>query len=84
MGRQEPGGKPIFAAQLFQTGYLTVKERRFRAGPESYLLEIPNREVKEAFYVNIIAEFTEKEEDFTDLPIRKHQLKRRRSFMTKH
>ena len=44
---------------LFQTGYLTIEERRFRGDSESYVLRMPNLEVKEAFYLGIIAEFTE-------------------------
>jgi len=44
---------------LFQTGYLTVDERRFRGDSESYVLRMPNLEVREAFYLGIIAEFTE-------------------------
>ena len=44
---------------LFQTGYLTVDERRFRGDSENYLLRMPNLEVREAFYMNIVAEFTE-------------------------
>ncbi|MCL1918102.1 MAG: ATP-binding protein [Peptococcaceae bacterium] len=51
---------------LFQTGYLTVKETRFRGAPISYLLTIPNREVEEALYMNIIAEFTEKGDTFAE------------------
>ena len=45
---------------LFQTGYLTVKEKRSRGGVESYLLGIPNLEVQESLNLNIIAKFTEK------------------------
>ena len=45
---------------LFQTGYLTVGERRFRGDSESYVLRMPNLEVREAFYMSIVAEFTEK------------------------
>jgi hypothetical protein len=47
------------APLLFQTGYLTVGEKRFRGDSESYLLRMPNLEVREAFYLGIIAEFTE-------------------------
>ena len=47
------------APLLFQTGYLTVEERRRRGDPESYVLRMPNLEVREAFYLGIIAEFTE-------------------------
>jgi len=44
---------------LFQTGYLTVDEKRFRGDSENYVLRLPNLEVREAFYMNILAEFTE-------------------------
>jgi len=58
--------KMSIAPLLFQTGYLTIAERRFREAPERYLLRIPNLEVKEAFYLNIIAEFTESEEYYAE------------------
>jgi len=45
---------------LFQTGYLTVKETRFEGVKESYLLKIPNLEVREALYMNIIADLRKK------------------------
>ncbi|MCL1808955.1 MAG: ATP-binding protein [Clostridiales bacterium] len=54
------------APLLFQTGYLTVKETRLHRGPESYLLGIPNLEVREALNMNIIAEFTEKGDDHAE------------------
>jgi len=44
---------------LFQTGYLTVEERRFRGDTVNYVLRMPNLEVREAFYLGIIAELTE-------------------------
>ena len=56
---------------LFQTGYLTIKDRRYGEAPESYLLSIPNLEVSEALNMNIVAEFTEKEEDITEASYRK-------------
>lgn len=37
--------KMSIAPLLFQTGYLTIEEKRFRDGPESYLLKIPNLDV---------------------------------------
>lgn len=46
-------------ALLFQTGYLTIKEKRYYGVSESYLLGMPNQEVKEAFNLNILSEFTE-------------------------
>ena len=42
---------------LFQTGYLTVREV-FPDAPPYYLLDIPNHEVRYAFNLNMIAEFT--------------------------
>ena len=51
---------------LFQTGYLTVEERRFRGDSVNYLLRMPNLEVREAFYMNILAEFTERGGQLTE------------------
>ena len=51
---------------LFQTGYLTVKKTLPDIRPTVYVLEIPNLEVREALYMNIIAEFTEQDEDFAE------------------
>ena len=56
---------------LFQTGYLTVKEVRRHGVTESYLLKMPNYEVESAFHMNIIAEFTEKDEDVTETAYRR-------------
>jgi len=53
------------APLLFQTGYLTVSEKLIRGLSESFLLKIPNHEVREAFYLNLIAGYTESEEDVT-------------------
>ena len=44
---------------LFQTGYLTVKEVVPETAPPVFLLEIPNFEVRMAFNLHILAEFTE-------------------------
>lgn len=44
---------------LFQTGYLTIAKKRRQGIEEIYLLEMPNLEVREAFYLNVIADFTE-------------------------
>ena len=49
------------APLLFQTGYLTVAEKSARGIAESYTLKIPNLEVREAFYLNLLANFTESE-----------------------
>ena len=58
--------KMSIAPLLFQTGYLTVDETRFREGMRSYLLKLPNREVREAFNLNIISEFTEADGHFAE------------------
>jgi hypothetical protein len=44
---------------LFQTGYLTVKETLPGQVPAVYLLDVPNFEVRMAFNLHILAEFTE-------------------------
>ena len=51
---------------LFQTGYLTVKEVVYNGVAPSYMLEVPNLEVGEAFNKNIIAAFTESSNSETD------------------
>jgi len=51
---------------LFQTGYLTVSEKRYRGVSESLLMEMPNLEVKEAFNLNIVAAFTESDDDVAE------------------
>jgi hypothetical protein len=43
-------------ALMFQTGYLTIKE--YDSKDQSYKLDFPNREVREAFYNSLIKEFT--------------------------
>ena len=58
--------KTGLASLLFQTGYLTVKKVLYEARPPIYMLDIPNLEVREAFYMNIIAEFTEQGLDFAE------------------
>ncbi|MCB1115244.1 MAG: AAA family ATPase [Chlamydiia bacterium] len=45
------------SALMFQTGYLTI--RGFNAEENSYQLDFPNSEVKEAFVNSLIQEFTE-------------------------
>ena len=51
---------------LFQTGYLTVKEiTTYCDTSPDYLLEIPNLEVREAFFEQLTAGFTEQESIFT-------------------
>ena len=47
-------------ALLFQTGYLTVKEILPEQELPVYVLDIPNHEVRLAFNLHILAEFTEK------------------------
>jgi len=44
---------------LFQTGYLTIKRVQKVMVPEVYVLGIPNLEVRLAFNLHILAEFTE-------------------------
>ena len=48
------------APLLFQTGYLTVKEIIYTLDTPTYLLDIPNLEVREAFNMHILVELTEK------------------------
>jgi hypothetical protein len=48
---------------LFQTGYLTIKERITKWGPQSYKLGFPNYEVKTAFTSYLISAYT----DLTEL-----------------
>jgi hypothetical protein len=45
------------SALMFQTGYLTI--RGYNAEENSYQLDFPNREVKEAFFNSLLQEFTE-------------------------
>lgn len=51
---------------LFQSGYLTVAEKRYREGEASYLLKIPNREVSESFYLSIVSDFTENSDTYAE------------------
>ena len=51
---------------LFQTGYLTVAEKRMHGFSESYLLRIPNFEVEEALYLSIIADYTRNSDSFAE------------------
>jgi len=44
---------------LFQTGYLTIKEIKPSWGALSYLVEMPNYEVREAFNLQLISALTE-------------------------
>ena len=45
---------------LFQTGYLTVKSIQPNSEPPIYIMGMPNYEVRIAFNLNILAEFTER------------------------
>ncbi len=45
------------SALMFQTGYLTI--RGYNPEENSYQLDFPNREVKEAFFNSLLQEFTE-------------------------
>lgn len=39
---------------LFQTGYLTIKQKTFKKGRATYVLGYPNQEVEESFIQNLI------------------------------
>jgi hypothetical protein len=54
--------EPLF----FQTGYLTVKEIYYSNGIASYALDVPNNEVREALYMDILAQLTETGDVITD------------------
>ena len=56
---------------LFQTGYLTVKELLSEQEPPVYILEIPNFEVRIAFNLHILAEFTERGSRFAETAYRR-------------
>ena len=58
--------KMSLAPMLLQTGYLTVETKRYRGVSESFILKMPNLEVREAFYLNILAEFTDTDEGFAE------------------
>ena len=51
---------------LFQSGYLTVKELLPGKGVSVYRVDIPNFEVREAFYLNILSGFTNQSDAFAD------------------
>lgn len=54
---------------LFQTGYLTIKERN---KVEQYVtLDFPNKEVANAFSIHLLAEFAEMTQESTDSLIRR-------------
>lgn len=42
---------------MFQTGYLTIQE--YNQKEDSYRLDFPNREVRQAFFNSLLQEFTE-------------------------
>ena len=44
---------------LFQTGYLTVKEVKLEMGSPVYILDLPNFDVREAFNLHLLSDFTE-------------------------
>jgi hypothetical protein len=56
---------------LFQTGYLTIKELIPETRPPAYRLDIPNFEVKLAFNLHILAEFTESGATFAETAYRR-------------
>ncbi|MDR1610591.1 MAG: ATP-binding protein [Candidatus Symbiothrix sp.] len=43
---------------LFQTGYLTVKDKDFRSAPPQYILGIPNNEVKESLLKHLLSAYS--------------------------
>lgn len=45
------------SALMFQTGYLTIQD--YNSEEDSYRLDFPNREVKQAFFNSLLQEFTE-------------------------
>ena len=59
------------APLLFQTGYLTIKEILDESAPPIYLLDLPNFEVRMAFNMHILAEFTETEGAFAETSYRR-------------
>ena len=63
-------GSLEISALLFQTGYLTVSKVipaiAETGTPTSYLLDIPNFEVRDAFFSQLLASFTENDYFFTD------------------
>ena len=56
---------------LFQTGYLTVKEARLDKAPAVFVLGIPNYEVRIAFNLQILAEFSGKGNNATESAYRR-------------
>ena len=56
---------------LFQTGYLTVREVKLVPPPAVFCLEIPNFEVRMAFNLHMIAEFTESGATFAESAYRR-------------
>ena len=60
-------------ALLFQTGYLTVKEILPEQEPPVYLLDIPNYEVRIAFNLHLLAEFTRKGGVYTETAYRRYE-----------
>jgi len=63
--------KMSVAPLLFQTGYLTVDEVKYDPPPAVYKLRMPNHEVREAFNLQLISEFTETDHDFTETAYRR-------------
>ncbi|MDR2570901.1 MAG: ATP-binding protein [Oscillospiraceae bacterium] len=56
-------GKLNINPLFFQTGYLTVKEVCRSYDGVSYILGIPNQEVREALFSNIVSHLTETDDD---------------------
>jgi len=63
--------KMSVAPLLFQTGYLTVDKVKHDPPPAYYKLRMPNLEVREAFNLQIISEFTENDHDVAEAAYRR-------------
>ena len=55
-------GKIAVEPLLFQTGYLTIKKTIRTRGAPSYLMQMPNFEVRDAFNLNVVSALTENDE----------------------
>ena len=55
-------GKLALAPLLFQSGYLTIKDIPVAPGTPTYILEVPNYEVREAFNLHVLAALTENDD----------------------
>ena len=60
IGRSSDPTRIPLPVLLFQTGYLTIKKRVTTYGRDTYTLDYPNQEVRNAFFGSILAEFAYK------------------------